>query len=289
MLNEYQVLPFFKEEESYLRITNVPISLKNCFKVYAKMGELLPFICPVESANYTLDIVDYFGEVVFSYPKNSFNHKIVSRENKKYLVFFGGELQCLDLEVCEIPYRVKIGEYYSDFFWIGLDGLTKFELANTSNFGLLPYGNGFVQYFYLNLPIVDFNLDVFQSVTKDDAGDTFVKYSKAFKVYELILSDVPKHIKNVFSSFKAHESVTITTQKGEEIKLIQSETEVKPKRNASNFYFYDLEITVVSSSADEVSACNDNGFVVEAVIEEVSISQVECVPLSRIEKLKITC
>ena len=286
---DFLILPFTNNpKNSYLYSVN--FDYKACFRIYTKYGELLPFICPVSREDFRLEIVDYYGEVVRTYGIDTYLHSFIKKGNQDYLLFPGGPVQCLDLEPCDIPYRIKIDGYYSEYFWIGLDGMTKFYLSNRASFKNIPYGIGFAQWFYLQLPITDFSAQVYQNVNKDEAGTSIVKYSRIFKSYDLIIYNVPAWVSNVFQSVNAHDKVTITTQAGEVLELEQAEIEVKSERHENRFGIYDLTVSFTTTEQTDSKACSTETFeIFEQITEVITITIEDCIPIDRIENLEIDC
>lgn len=286
---DFLILPFTNNpQNSYLYSVN--FDYRTCFRVYTKYGELLPFICPVSRDDFRLEIVDYLGEVVRTYSIDAYLHSFIKKGNQDYLLFPGGPVQCLDLEPCDIPYRIKIDGYYSEYFWIGLDRMTKFYLSNRTSFKNIPYGIGFAQWFYLQLPITDFSVQVYQNVNKDESGTSNVKYSRIFKSYDLIIFDVPSFVNNIFQAFNAHDSVKITTQAGEVLELEQAETEVKSERHENSFGIYDLTVNFTSTDQTDSKACSVETFTItQELTEVINITTIECVPIERIETTEIDC
>ena len=285
---EFLVLPFFKDpKSSYLYSRNFGVN--NCFRIYTKFGELLPFICPVKRTDFRIEIIDYYGETVRSYPINSYLHKIIKYTGVNYLLFSGGPVQCLDLEPCDIPYRLKIDDYYSEYFWVGLEGMTKFSLSNHTSIEGIPYGLGFKQWFYLQLPITDFSAEVYQNIVKDEAGGSQVKYTKIYKKYELFLFNVPAWINNIFEALNALSEVKIVTQSEQVLELQQAETDVKSNRHENKFGVYDLVVNFTVSGPDS-GACTETEFTVITDFTEVTnVTVDECLPINKVQKIEIDC
>ena len=292
MKQNYLVLPFFDDikKTSLFARQGYNSSLKSRFKVYSKFDCLLPFVCEVgNDCNFQIIIRDFNGEICGNIFQSQIKHKIYSKGLKKYLVYNGDRIGCLELGECRLPYSMQIGNFYSEWFWVAddTDNLLKVEIGNSIDFNQIPYSIGFKQWFYLESTIGTPEVDSFSVTNRDTRGRTQTTYQRLVETYNFYLLGVPSHVKNVVTSMEVLDNVTFK-RAGQILVAEEKQAKVKSKRNELGFEFYDVELSVVNKEFEEVGVCGTSLFVVTPCFVDAG-NELECFPMTAIKSVGIDC
>lgn len=292
MKTKYQILPFYGDikETSLFQSQALNSSLRSNFKVYTEFDRLIPFICEIGSDyNFEILVKDFDGSILGQIKKNQIIHKVFTSGGKSYLVYFGDRIGCLELGECKTPYMVQIGSFYSEWFWVAnnTDSLLKIEIGNSTDFSFIPYSLGFKQKFWIESTLGTAEVDSFSVSSRDSKGRTTTTYQKLTETYNLYLNNVPAYLKQVFQSFEVLDSVTLT-YKNNQVTCEEKQAKITSKRNELGFTFYDIQVSILSDSYEEIGVCEQSKFTVTNY--EVSIpSETDCVSFNSIETVEVDC
>ncbi len=294
MKTDFLVLPFYdsiRKTSLYDRAFYNSAPNVN-FRVFCPYNELLPFVAPLvgSSCDFTLYVKDFYNETVAQISSKQMKHKVVKKGSEKFILFSGGVVNCLDLGSCKLPYYIQIGEYFSEWFWVGdTQDMVKFELTNSQDFLTVPYSLEFKQYFWLNTTLGTSEIDTFKVSTRDERGNTRTKFTKMTENFNFYFFGVPAHMKQVFSSFEALEGVKIIS-KEQTVVSLEKQAVVKPKRADSNFSVYELELTVPSDTVNELSYCETPLYSYDvACVGTITPLLGECAEIGAISGVEVDC
>ena len=292
MQASYLVLPFFNDiKKTSLHLSHgYNTSLQSRFKLYSKFDRLLPFVCEVGPfCTFQVVVRDYNGEVCGSISERQIKHKIIERGVKRYLVYEGERIGCLELGECKLPYSIQIGNFYSEWFWVAdnTENLLKIEIGNSTDFKQIPYSIGFKQFFYIESTIGTPEVDSFSVTSRDARGNVQTTYQKLTETYNFYCLNVPPHVKNVINSMEVLDNVSIKGM-GEILISEEKQTKVKSKRNEAGFEFYDVEFAVINKDFEEVGVCEISTFTRTDCFVEVA-EELECFSINAIEETGIDC
>lgn len=295
MQSSYLVLPFFNEiKKTSLHLSQgYNTSLQSRFKIFTEFDRLLPFVCEVSAlvdvCSFQIIIRDFNGEICGNIFQNQIKHKVYLKNGKRYIVYNGERIGCLELGECKLPYSMQIGNFHSEWFWVAdnTEKLLKIELGNSTDFKQIPYSIGFKQHFYIESTIGTPDVDSFSVTSRDARGNVQTTYQRLIETYNFYCMNVPSHVKNVINSMEVLDSVRINGS-GEMLVSEEKQTKVKSKRNEAGFEFYDVEFSVVNREIEEVGICDVPRFVVTPCIVEVA-EELECFPINAIEVVEFDC
>ena len=292
MQASYLVLPFFndiKKTSLYLS-QGYNTSLQSRFKIFTEFDRLLPFVCEVgNDCNFQIIIRDYNGELCGNIFQNQLVHKLYTKNGKRYVVYNGDKIGCLELGECKLPYSMQIGNFHSEWFWVAdsTEKLLKIEIGNSTDFKQIPYSIGFKQHFFIESTIGTPEVDSFSVTSRDSRGNTQTTYQRLTETYNFYCLNVPPHVKNVINSMEVLDSVKINKE-GETLVSEEKQTKVKSKRNEAGFEFYDVEFSVVNKEIEEIGICEVPRFTVTNCVVQVA-EELECFPINAIEVVEFDC
>jgi hypothetical protein len=292
MKSNYQILPFYKDikETSLFNNQGLNVSLSRSFKVFTEYNRLIPFVCEVNSdCNFELIIKDFNGELCGIINKSQFKHKVYTSNWKSYLVYNGDEIGCLELGECNLPYTINIGNYYSEWFWVGSDvsKLLKIEIGNEIDLSKIPYSKGFRQVFYLESNLGMPEVDSFSISNRDSKGTVTTTYQKLTETFNLFFNNVPFHVKQVFQSFEVLDFVNLSYG-NESVICDEKQAKIKSKRNENGFYFYDVEVSIPNKEVEEIKVCEESKFV-STSCEVLTPSIENCIIINPIKDVVFDC
>lgn len=261
------------------------------FKIYTKNGELLPFICPFNgSLSYSVKVYNIHGTLLLEVDKTQFKHKILKKNNERYIVFSGGAFPCIDFD-CDVPLYLDIDGKISETFYVFEgSGYTKISFYNSSDIGNIPYSFGFKQWFWIEDNISDFDYENFKVEQKDDKGLDSVKYARIYPIYKLYLYGVPSHIRNLFHSFEVTEYISFSDTNGTSFDVFPQQTKIKSDIQEQRSSLYDLDCTFIVDYSDEITACKDSDFISDPVFTgTINPAPVDCIEYNAIESVELNC
>ena len=294
MKTEYLVLPFYDNIKKTSLYDNAfyNVAPNVSFRVFCPYNELLPFIAPYAgvNCNFTLQVRDYFGNLYAEIPRTNIKHKIIQKGSEKFIKFEGGVVDCLDLGGCNLPYTIQIGNFFSEWFWVGnTDNLTKFEIGNSQDFLSVPYRLGFKQWFWLDTNFGTSEIETFRTTVRDERGNTQTKFERLTEVFNFFLISVPAHMKQVFASMEVLDEVRVINGE-QEVYCIEKQATSKSKRADSNFASYDIELAIPSSKINEFSYCEDPIFAISTDCNGVDSTQPNnCISINKITGIDVDC
>lgn len=290
LISDAQILPFYP---SYQQISFNHPALYNVngreFRLITRNTDLLPFLCPLPasySGDFEIAVWNWKeGHIDFRIGPNQINHKVVTYNNQRYMLFTGGRVGCINLARCT-PYYLQIGDWYSEVFYGEADvsGLMLLRLGNSKNLPGLPY-KLFSQYVYLDgrLPTIEY--ESFQKSSIDERGNRSVSYSKITKVYNFDWRQVPSFFQGVLASISLLDSVIVSdlfntiviNPKNSEFKLTEKQD-----------WFSSVTLTLRELDEIESSYCSNEEFALDTAFPGVSNAAV-CLPDSPIAGVSVAC
>lgn len=229
------------------------------FKIYCNKGRFLPFICPFESNVEFFELINQDGYVVQQINLEDISHYVVASLGRRYFVYSGGTVNCLDLDDCE-PYCIKIGRFYSEFFWVAdTEGMTKIEFSNEKSIPNVPYARGFKQWFWTEHKIASPEQNVFQVQTKDELDNVTVTYSKITDTYNFQWYNAPDFVKEFLKSSEVLDKVIISRE-NLFIECLPKQAKLKESRVEGYTSLFDIEFSIISKDFVEVG-CEDFEFI----------------------------
>jgi hypothetical protein len=294
-MKDFLVLPF-KSDVSKLEIFNADRYNdfpKEEFKIYTKQGEMLPFICPIENigCDGAIEVYTIIGEFLYRIENDQYKHKIIKNGSKKFVMFEGGTLPCFLLPPCNLGYYLKIGNMYSESFYVFEGtGFTKLEVGNATSFKNIPYNLGFKQWFWIQDELYEPNYETYRVDSKDEKGYEYLKYGRLIPNYTIFSYGVPTHIKRFFHSLEMLDTINLTDTSGKVFTVLSNQTKVKSSVQDNRATLFDTELSFVGSESTEQSSCDSSDFILDTTCPAIVEPTIRlCEPITPITDVEVGC